>query len=112
MKRSAGLVSPEIQRRVKIKRRHKSRRNIAARKMCLVFLNAIASRDSSMIDLLSVRITVGPDERMLHDGVELHVSGSHVAEQSPRSDGASALRPQGRREREETFWVDTTIFNH
>ena len=51
-------------------------------------------------------------ERMLHDGVELHVSGSHVAEQSPRSDGASALRPQERPEREETFWVDTTIFNH
>ena len=35
-----------------------------------------------------------------------------VAEQSPRSDGASALRPQERPEREETFWVDTTIFNH
>ena len=30
-----------------------------------------------------------------------------VAEQSPRSDGASALRPQERPEREETFCLDT-----
>ena len=44
--------------------------------------------------------------------VELRVSGSHIAEQSPRSDGASALRPQERLERKETFLVDTTIFNH
>ena len=31
----------------------------------------------------------------------------HVAEQSPRSDGASALRPQERPEWEETFCLDT-----
>ena len=35
-----------------------------------------------------------------------------VAEQSPRSDGASALRPQERLGRKETSWVDTTISNH
>ena len=58
--KSAGLLSPEIQRITNTLRRQRSRRNSAARMMCLVFLNAMASSERSITDRLSERMTVGP----------------------------------------------------